>query len=516
MAQVSGTLAISLVVNPINSDLKFQNAFSKVEVDVITGSLPSGATFTGASLRFTNVAIWHTGTYFKVVYNNNRDSVIGQTDGIDYQTAAFLRANLTSFDANSIISAAQSNNLWLRFYGGSNTQNALNLKSEAVTLVIDYTYEESSQYSVSTGSLNKSSVTADGSDSITLSISGSTNVLNHKAIWRFGSYSTTSTVAVGSSSATLVPPITWCNAIPSATSGTATVELETYYGSTKLGSQTYSFTIAVPSSVVPSLGNPSAAVAGTSLNGRFIQNKSRVTITSGSASGAYGSSISSYAISGPNLSYSGSEGSVTSDVIQSSGTLTYTVTVTDTRGRTASRTVSITVWEYTAPTISNYSAMRTNSSGTASESGTSIQASCQCSCSSIDGQNSVTWAWDYKITTDSAWTSGASGLISGNPSRRDGIASLDYSYQVRIIATDALGSYAYVVTAVQVAGTVMFFKKGGTGIGIGTKTVKSDPKTFEVASDWVMYHGDNIIPSYIVSSTEPAGTAGVLWLKPVN
>lgn len=511
-----GTIAISLVVNPLNSDLKFRDAFTKVEVDAVTGSLPSGATFTGASLRFSEIAIWHTGTYFKVVYDDDRSNVIGQTDSLDYQTAGFLRANLSSYDAGSIISAASNNNLWLRFYGGSNTQNALNLKSASVTLVIDYQYEESSQYSPSTGSLNKSSVAADGSDSISLAITGATNVLNHKAIWRFGSYSSTSTVPVGSSSATLVPPLEWCNAIPRATSGTATVELETYYGSTKIGSATYSFTVNVPASVAPTLGSPTATGAGTMLNGRYVQGKSKVTIASGAASGSYGSTISSYSISGQNLSYSGGNSSATSDFLQSSGTLTYTVTVTDSRGRTASATVSIVVHTYTAPTITNYSAVRTNSQGTPSESGTSILAYCECSCASIDGQNAVTWAWEYKTTEDSAWTAGASGLISGNSSRADGIASLLYSYQVRIIATDSIGSYAYVVTGLQVAGTVMFFKKGGTGIGIGTKTVQSDSKTFEVASDWVMYHGDYKIPCYIKSNTAPIGRTGLIWFKPVS
>lgn len=512
----TGTLTISFSVNPINSDLKFRDAFTSVNVDSVSGSLPSGASITGASLRFTSIAIWHSGTYFKVVYDDDRSSVIGQSDEVDYQTAAFLRANLSSYNASNIISAAQNNNLWLRFYGGSNTQNALNLKSSGVYLVFDYTYDESSQYSASTGSLDKSSVAADGSDSISLAITGATNVLNHKAIWRFGSYSSTSTVPVGSSSATLVPPLEWCNAIPRATSGTATVELETYYGSTKIGSATYSFTVNVPASVAPTLGSPTATGAGTMLNGRYVQGKSKVTIASGAASGSYGSTISSYSISGQNLSYSGGNSSATSDFLQSSGTLTYTVTVTDSRGRTASATVSIVVHTYTAPTITNYSAVRTNSQGTPSESGTSILAYCECSCASIDGQNAVTWAWEYKTTEDSAWTAGASGLISGNSSRADGIASLLYSYQVRIIATDSIGSYAYVVTGLQVAGTVMFFKKGGTGIGIGTKTVQSDSKTFEVASDWVMYHGDYKIPCYVKSNTAPAGRTGLIWFKSVS
>ena len=42
----------------------------------------------------------------------------------------------------------------------------------------------------------------------------------------------------------------------------------------------------------------------------------------------------------------------TSEVLSSTGTLTYTCTVTDTRGRTASKTVSINVVDYTYPNIS--------------------------------------------------------------------------------------------------------------------------------------------------------------------
>jgi len=52
-------------------------------------------------------------------------------------------------------------------------------------------------------------------------------------------------------------------------------------------------------------------------------------------------------------------------ILNSSGTITFTATVTDSRGRTsAAATVSITVIAYSVPSFSSYNSQRCNSSGT--------------------------------------------------------------------------------------------------------------------------------------------------------
>jgi len=260
--------------------------------------------------------------------------------------------------------------------------------------------------------------------------------------------------------------------------------------------------MTVPASVVPTLGDPTAAIASTEVSGKYVQNKSTVRITAGTAAEAYGSSIVSYTISGPNLSYSGSDNTAVSDTIASSGTLTYTVTAIDSRGRSTSKTVSITALAYSAPAITAYSAIRANAQGTASESGTSILVNCSCA--------------------DSTWTNGASGIASGTASRIDGIADVSYTYQVQITATDALNGKTSVTVNVLTPGVVIFLEKNGTGLGIGTKTsAQTSDRTskgalhIDISADWNIWHGDYLIPMIHVGSTAPSDT-NALWLKPVS
>lgn len=94
-----------------------------------------------------------------------------------------------------------------------------------------------------------------------------------------------------------------------------------------------------------------------------LQGKSSVKISADSVTCKYGATVTSYAISGDALSYSGTANNATSGVLNQTGTKVYTVTVTDSRGFTASKTVSVDVIEYVYPTLT-VEAYRSNSSGT--------------------------------------------------------------------------------------------------------------------------------------------------------
>lgn len=89
----------------------------------------------------------------------------------------------------------------------------------AATLTIDY------QYLQSDGSLASTSVAA--GSSATLNISAYNSAYSHKVTWTFGAHTATQTVAAGTTSASYTIPLSWLDAIPSATSGSASVTLET-------------------------------------------------------------------------------------------------------------------------------------------------------------------------------------------------------------------------------------------------------------------------------------------------
>ena len=87
--------------------------------------------------------------------------------------------------------------------------------------------------------------------------------LSHKFTWTFGTASFTSEAAAGVTSHTVTIPTEWLNQIPSAKSGTASVTMQTYSGSTLIGSKSSSFTVTVPASAVPTLGEFTVAGQNT-------------------------------------------------------------------------------------------------------------------------------------------------------------------------------------------------------------------------------------------------------------
>lgn len=102
------------------------------------------------------------------------------------------------------------------------------------------------------------------------------------------------------------PYFSWLNAIPSSTSGSATVSLKTIdTNGNSLGTYTYGFTITAPASVVPSITSVSSSPVNSNsvINGWgfYVYGKSQASIAINGAAGAYGSTIKSYSIDSSKL-----------------------------------------------------------------------------------------------------------------------------------------------------------------------------------------------------------------------
>lgn len=310
----------------------------------------------------------------------------------------------------------------------------------------------------------------------------------HVVNWRFGSSLTHSvTTSVGASSVSYTIPLSWLSNIPNSTSGTATVSVTTYaYDGTQLGTDTYSFTITAPSSVVPTVSLATARIDNSvpSSWGIYVQGKSGIRITA-TAAGSQGSTVSSYTISG------GATGTQSSNVftvstIYSSGTITYTVKVTDSRGRTASASVSISVVAYSAPSFSATDAFRCVAAGTASDTGTYISAKASGTYSSVNNKNSMTLKVQYTLSTSSAYSE-ATTLTNGTASViGNGSIDINYSFKVKFTLNDQFNTIEKVLNVGTAAFTV-FFRQGGNGVAIGKVSERSN--AVEINPDWDIYHG---------------------------
>lgn len=301
-------------------------------------------------------------------------------------------------------------------------------------------------------------------------VTPSSSAFNHKVYLKTGS-TTRNTISLAAGTKTFSDVIehSW---FPSSTSGTLTVVLETYNGTTLVASTSKSVTANVPTSIVPSVSALTATVVDGK-GGYYVQNKSKVTLAATATAGT-GASIKSYTFSGTNMSASGTTASATSSVLQYSGAKTYTVTVTDTRGRTASKNVSITVQPYAAPTISSISVQRCTSNGTIDENGTYAYVTVNSSYSTINGANTrtvvLTNSGNSTATTVQA-TTNTSGSWSG-------VYGSGFSVGTTYTITATIKDTAYSATAtksgtLKAASRPMNIKSNGKGIGIG-KMAESD------------------------------------------
>lgn len=159
-------------------------------------------------------------------------------------------------------------------------------------------------------------------------------------------------------------PLAVANQLPNSVSGTMTVTLTTYNGSTAIGSaSSATFTVAVPPTVVPTISSVTLAEGTASGFGLYVKTLSTVKATV-AASGASSSTIAGIMVTVAGKTYTAnSSGVATSDILQTTGSVSVVTTVTDSRGRTATDTKTITVYNYFQPT-GNISITRSGVDGT--------------------------------------------------------------------------------------------------------------------------------------------------------
>lgn len=323
-----------------------------------------------------------------------------------------------------------------------------------------------------------SSISVSGSQlssGVSVTIDRKSNSFTHKVEYKFVESDWTTVSSDAATSASFTPPVSLATQIPSAETGALTVRVTTFNGSTQIGDPvTKSINLKVPTNMVPSLSGLSATRIDNGVPsswGIYVKGKSQVKITASGANGAQGSTIVGYSISGPGLSINASSG--TSEVLSSTGTLTYTCTVTDTRGRTASKTVSINVVDYTYPNIS-MSAERCTSDGTKSINGTYLRIVITFSYASVSGKNSIaSKSCSCNGVSNSLFASGTAFVLAAN-------CSIGNHYTVSASVKDALGNTATASVEVTTSYRILNVNKNKNGLAIGKFSEKA---AFEVNMD---------------------------------
>lgn len=262
-----------------------------------------------------------------------------------------------------------------------------------------------------------------------------------------------------STSATWTPPLSLLNSVTGADSTTIMFRAYTFNGGTNIGSSTCTCTVKIPTNIVPTF----ISITATPVNpfgSLYLQGKSSIKLTINGASGVYGSTIKTYSISGGDYSYSGDKNTYTTGVVDKSGDITFTATITDSRGRTASKTVKVTVTAYTLPTLT-FETYRCDSSGTKDIiKGTYIYVKPTFTYCVITGNAIKTKSIKINNTSKStAFNSGQGYVFSGY--------ALNTTHEVEVSITDNVGNTVTVIHDIDIGKVILNIPPHKNGVGWG-------------------------------------------------
>lgn len=315
--------------------------------------------------------------------------------------------------------------------------------------------------------------------SVTVTIDRKSSDFVHNVRYRFENSSWVVASTNAATSCTFIPSKDLARYIPKSVTGTLEVCVGTFKGSTQIGDWVYSsITLWASADSKPYISGLSLELisngAPSAFDSIYIQGKSKVKATIGNVTQSYGSPIKSYRITGPGLDAYDSSG--TSDVLTSSGKLTYTCTVTDYRGRSYSTTNYINVKEYYPPSVSIAKAVRYGSDGKPDLNGTYLGVIINYSCAPINDSkgNPVNY-----ISSTSCICNGVSATSIASGIEFVVAANCDIGKQYTLTAsvTDLFGRTSTVTTIISTAFCVLNVNKSKTGLAIGKYSEKD---AFEV------------------------------------
>ena len=338
---------------------KFSNSSGSLYLNVYVDQGSQSITANTSTVNW-RVTVSRTGAYY--THNHQGDSTLslnldGSNVHYSYPTWETSGEEYTLASGSSTISHNADGTKKLPISCTFNPNNGLHGTITVSASLSLTTIPRSSSVSVSPGVIGSS---------VTININRQSSSFKHTVRYSWAGKSGTIASNVDTSTGWTIP-LDFANDIPNSASGTGTIYVDTYSGSTKTGTQSTTLTASVSANVKPtftgvSLSDLNGAAQNLIPNGNtFIQVISNIKVAFNGAVGYYGSSITGYyaEIIGKNQSTSSNGGSL--GIMNYHGTIKIRASVSDSRGRWSdTKEVSVTVLEYFAPALS-FSIARTGS-----------------------------------------------------------------------------------------------------------------------------------------------------------
>lgn len=198
---------------------------------------------------------------------------------------------------------------------------------------------------------------------VTIRIEKKVSEFRHKVLWKVNDSGWNDLGTGHDSSVQFTVPIDYANRITNSDTGQLDVCVRTFQNDTQIGYDEFKrgIPIKVPTSIVPTLEDVTitertAQLAEFIPAGNYVKGKSLMRVEAINAAGSHGSTIVSTELTVDNLVVRASTGDFPAN---KAGNLEVTAKVTDSRGRTATKSKAIKVWDYYAPKIIAFLANRT-------------------------------------------------------------------------------------------------------------------------------------------------------------
>ena len=332
-----------------------------------------------------------------------------------------------------------------------------------------------------------------GTGSTTVTINRAATNMTHTLEYKFSTDADSAYASIGSN---LTTSKVWdsnsgltyslASKIPSAPSGSWTLRLTTKIGSATVGTSTKTLTLKVPNNptMQPTISSPVTLAPYSSLsspfNTIFIANYTRLRATI-TASGKQSATISSYSVTVDGKTISQSTSPVTTaNNLTTSGTITVTIKVTDSRGFAKSTTQTITVYEYNEPSVTPKTGQtkvicgRSNSSGTLSASGTYLHIEAGRLVSTLNGNNKGSLKYEVFDASETSLETG--WLLGGAPGAEADtawtsstalVSDLTSTYSVVLTAYDTFGNSSVFTASIPTDSVTLHLARGGGAVGVG-------------------------------------------------
>ena len=304
---------------------------------------------------------------------------------------------------------------------------------------------------------------------MTLALSRAAAGFQDTVTWRCGTRNGTLAERTEETALTWTVPLELAAQAPEAIQVPVVLTVTTFYGGAQVGSRDTEVSCTVPESVVPTVtAEVTDRLGYADRFGGYIQGQSQARVVT-QAAGAYGSTIRQIRVSCGGLSGTGAE---TCFALEQSGNVALSVTVTDSRGRTAAWEGNLTVLPYAKPRVSIREACRCDEEGTPQADGAWLKlvfdgavtalegnsAAYRCLCT-IHGGGDTRQVELTDYQNQQTVTGGVVLLTAG----------ADTSYDCRITVQDEFCTVESEAALVSVAFALLDFCRGTKAVGIGMR-----------------------------------------------